>query len=72
MVHPVKGFGIVNKAEVDIFLLFSCFFNDLADIGNLISGFYALSKFSMYIWKFLFHIVQKPSLKDFEHNLAGM
>ena len=72
VIHTVKGFGVVNKAEVDIFLKLSCFFNDLMDVGNLISGFSTYSKPSFYIWKFLFHILLKLTLKDFEHNLASM
>ena len=72
VIHTVKGFGIVNKAEVDVFLEFSCFFYDPADVGNLISGSSAFSKFSLYICNFSVHALLKPSLKDFEHNLAGM
>ena len=72
MIHTVKGFGIINKAEVDISLELSCFFYDPMDIGNLISGSSAFSKFSLYPWKFLVHILLKPSLKDFEHYLASM
>ena len=70
MIHTVKSFGIVNKSEVDVFLELSCFFDDPADIGNLISGSSAFSKPSLYIWKFLVHILLKPSLKDFQHNLV--
>ena len=62
MIHTVKGFGIVNKAEIDVFLELSCFFNDLADVGNLISGS-AFSKTSLNIWKFMVHILLKPGLK---------
>ena len=72
VVHTVKGFGIVNEAEVDVFLKFSCFFYDAADVGNLISGSSAFSKFSLYIWKFLGSYMVKPSFKDFEHNLTSM
>ena len=75
MIHTVKGFSIVNEAEVDVFLEFSCFFYDLTDVGNLtanISGSSAFSKSSLYIWKFSVHILLKPSLKDFEHYLASM
>ena len=64
---PHKGFGLVNKAEIDLFLESSCFFDDPADVGNLISVASAFSKSSLNIWKFL-----KPSLKDFEHYLASM
>ena len=65
----VKGFGVVNKAEVDIFLdvFFSFFFNDPTDVGNLISGSSAFSKSSLNIWKFSVHILLKPSLENFEH-----
>ena len=69
MTHTVKGFGIVNK-EVDVFLELSCFFDDPADVGNLISGSSAFSKTSLNIWKFTVHVLLKPSLKDFEHYLA--
>ena len=72
VIHTVKGFGIDNKAKVDIFLELSCFFDDPADIGNLISGSSAFSKSSLDIWKFSVHIQLKPFLKDFEHYLAGM
>ena len=57
VIHMVKGFVIVNKAEIDIFLELSCFFNDLADVGNLISGYFAFSKSSLNIWKFMVHIL---------------
>ena len=72
VIHMVKGFGVVSKAEVDASLELSCFFDDPMDIGNLISGSSAFSKSSWYIWKFLVHILLKPSLKDVEHNLASM
>ena len=72
VVHTVKGFGIVNKAEIDIFLELFCFFHDPADAGNLISGSSAISKSSLNIWKFSVHILLKPSLKGFEHYLASM
>ena len=72
MIQKVKGFGIVNKAEVDIFLELSCFFYDPIDVGNFISGSSAFSKSSLYIWKFLVYVLLKPSLKDFEHNLTSM
>ena len=72
VIHTVKGFGIVKNAEIDVFLELSCFFNDPADVGNLISGSSAFSKLSWYIWKFSVHILLKPSLKDFEHYLASM
>jgi len=67
VIHTVKGFGIVNKAEVDVFLGLSCFFEDSTDIGNLISGSSAFSKFSLNIWKFMVHILLKPGLENFEH-----
>ena len=69
---PHKGFGIVNKTETDVFLELSCFFDDPADVGNLISGSSAFSKTSLDIWNFSVHILLKPSLKDFEHNLPSM
>ena len=72
VIHTVKGFGIVNKAEVDVFLELSCFFNDPADIGNLISGSSAFSKSSLNIWKFMVHILLKPGLEDFEHYFASL
>ena len=70
MIQTVKGFIIVSEAEVDVFLEFPCIFYDPADTDNLISGFSAFSKSSLYIWKFSIHILLKPSLKDFEHNLV--
>ena len=72
VIHTIKGFGIVNKAEVDGFLELSCFFNDPTDVGNLISGSSAFSKSSLNIWKFSVHILLKPSLKDFEEHLASV
>ena len=72
VIHTVKGFSVVNKAKVDIFLELSCFFDDPVDVGNLISGSSAFSKSSLYIWKLSVHILLKPVLKDFEHNLASM
>ena len=72
VIHSVKGFGVVNKAEVDVFLEFSCFFYDPVDVGNLISGSSAFSESSLYIWKFSVNVMLKPSLKDFEHYLASM
>ena len=72
VIHTVKGFGIVNKAEVDIFLVFSCFFNDSKDVGNLISGSSAFSKSRLNIWKFSVHILLRPSLENFEHYFASM
>ena len=65
VIHLVKGFSVVNKAEVDVFLELSCFFYDPTDAGNLISGSSAFSKSSLYNWKFLVHVLLKPSLNDF-------
>ena len=72
VVHTVKGFGIVNKAEVDVFLELSCFFDDLTDVGNLISGSFAFSKSSLNIWKFMVHVLLKPGLENFEHYFITM
>ena len=68
----VKGFGVVNKEEVAVFLQFSCFFNDPADVGNLISGLSAFSKSSLNIWKFTVHVLLKPGLENFEHYFTSM
>ena len=67
VIHTVKGFGIVNKAEIDVFLELSCFFDDPVDVGKLISDFSAFSKSSLNIWKFMVHILLKPGLENFEH-----
>ena len=67
VIHTVKGFGIVNKAEIDVFLEFSCFFDDPTDVGYLISGSSAFSKTSLNIWKFTVHVFLKPGLENFEH-----
>ena len=72
VISIVKGFNVINEAEVDIFQEFSWFFYNSVDVGKLISGSSAFSKVSLYIWKFLVHILLKPSLKDFEHYLASM
>ena len=72
VIHTVKGFGIVNKAEVDVFLELSHFFDDPADVGSLISGFSACSKSSLNIWKFTVHVLLKPGLENFEHYLASV
>ena len=66
VIHTVKGFGIVNKAEIDVFLELSCFFEDAADVGNLISGSSVSSKTSLNIWKFTVHVLLKPCLENFE------
>ena len=67
VIHTVRGFGIVNKAEIDVFLELSCFFDDLVDVGNLISGSSAFSKSSLNIWKFMVHVLLKPGVETFEH-----
>ena len=72
MIHAVKGFSILNEAEVDVFLELPCFLYDPMDVGSLISGSPVFSKPSLYIWKFLVHVLLKPSLKEFEHNSASM
>ena len=72
VIHTVKGFGIVSKAEVDIFLELSCFFNDPVDVGNLISGSSAFTKTSLNIWKFTVHVLLKPGLEKFEHYFTSM
>ena len=70
--HTVKGFGIVNKAEIDVFLELSCFFSDPVDVGNLVSGSSAFSKTSLNIWKFTVHLLLKPGLENFEHYFTSM
>ena len=70
VIRTVRGLSIVNKAEVDVFLELSCFFNDPADVGNLISGSSAFSKSNLNIWKFLVHVLLKPHLENFEHCFA--
>ena len=72
VIHTVRGFGIVNKAEVDVFLELSCFFDDPTDVGNLISGSSAFSKTSLNIWKFMVQVLLKAGLADFEHYFASM
>ena len=72
MIHTVKGFGIVNKADIDVFLELSCFFDDPADVGNLISGSSAFYKTSLNIWKFTVHILLKPDLENFEHYFTSV
>ena len=72
VIHTVKGFGIVNKAEIDVFMELSCFFDDPADVGNLISGSSAFSKTSLNIWKFTVHVLLKPGLENFEHYFTSV
>ena len=72
VIHTVKGFGIVNKAEIDAFLELSCLYDDPMDDGNLISGSSAFSKSSLNIWTFMIHILLKPGLQNFEHYFASM
>ena len=72
VIHTVKGIGIDNKAEVDVFLELSCFFDDPANVGNLISGSSAFSKTSLNIWKFSAHVLLKPGLENFEHNFTSV
>ena len=70
--YRVKGFGIVSKAKVDVFLEFSCFFDDPTDVGNLISDSSAFSKSSLNIWKFMDHVLLKPGLENFEHYFTSV
>ena len=72
VVHTVKGFDIVNRAEIDVFLELSCFFDDPVDVGNLISGSSAFSKTSLNIWKFTVHVLLKSGLENFEHYFASV
>ena len=72
VIHTVKGFAIVSKAEIDVFLELSCFFDDLADVGNFIPGSSAFSKMSLNIRKFTVHILLKPGLENFEHYFTSM
>ena len=72
VVHIAKGFSVVNEAEVDIFVEFPCFLYDPENVGNLISGFSALSKYSLNIWKFMVHILLKTALENFEHYFTSM
>ena len=72
LIHTVKGFGIVNKAEIHVFLELSCFFDDPTDVGNLISGSSAFSKSSLNIWMFMVHVLLKPDLENLEHHFDSM
>ena len=72
VIHIVKGFCIVNKAEIDVFLELSCFFDDPPDVGNLISGSSAFSKASLNIWEFMVHLLLKPDLENFEHYFTSV
>ena len=72
MIHTVKGFSAVNEMEVDTFLEFPCLFYDSVNVGNLISGSSAFSKPSLYINRVSIHVLLKPNLEDFEHNLTSM
>ena len=72
VIYTAKGFGLMNKEEIDVFLEFSCFFNDAVDVGNLISGSSAFSKSSLNIWKFMVQVLLKPGLENFEHYFASM
>ena len=71
MIYTVKGFGVVNKAKVDVFVEFSCLFDDPVDVGNLISGSSAFSKSRLNIWKFTVHVLLKPGLENFEHYFTS-
>ena len=72
VIHTVKGFGVVNKAEIDVFLELSWFFDDPTDVGNLTSGSSAFSKSNLNIWKFTVHVLLKPGLENFEHYFASV
>ena len=72
VIHTVKGVGVVSKAEVDVFLELSCFFDDPEDVGNFISGSSAFSKISLNIWKFMIHILLRSGLENFEHYFTSM
>ena len=72
MIHTVKGFSVIHKAEIDVFLKFLCFLYNPVNVGNLISGSSSLSKPSLDIWKFLVHIMLKPSMQDFKYDLTSM
>ena len=72
VIHTAKGFGVVNKEEIDVLLELSCFFNDPEDVGNLISGSSAFSKTSLNIWKFMVHVLLKPGLENSEHYFTSV
>ena len=72
VIHTVKDFGVVNKAEIYVFLELSCFFDDSTDVGNLMSGSSAFSESSLNIWKFMVHVLLKPGLENFEHDFANV
>ena len=72
VIHTVKGFGLVNKAEIDVFLELFCFFHDAVDVGNLISGSSAFSKTNLNIWKFMVHVLLKAGLENFEHYFTSV
>ena len=72
VIHAVKGFGLINKAELDVSLELSCFFNDPVDVGSLISGSSAFSKFSLNVWKFMVHVLLKPELENFEYYFVSV
>ena len=72
VIHTVKCFGLVNKADIDVFLELSCFFDDPANVGNLISGSSAFSKTSLNIWNFTVHVLLKPALENFEHYFTSV
>ena len=72
VIHTVKGFGVINKAEVDILLELSCFFHDPTDVGSLISGSSAFSKYSLNIWQFMAHVLLKHGLENFEHYFSSL
>src|SRR5574341_1556129 len=72
LIHIVKGFGIVNKAEIDVFLELSCFFHNPMDVGNLVSGSSAFSKTSLNIWKFTVHVLLRPGLENCEHYFTSV
>ena len=72
MIYTVKGYGVINKTEVEVLLVFSCFFDDPVDVGNMISGSSVFSKSSLNIWNFMVHVLLKPGLENFEHDVASM